>query len=440
MSRYDAIVQPTEESIAFRAHVLERLEAGFDDMADAMFEQILDQVPEFRASHAPGEPADLQSAVRRAAGFFLVVLRENRRLRDSELVALHLIGAQRARLGLSQEALAAGIQVAMRTGYGRLLDAAIGVTGCADDAVRAMGHLSLRLFDFVHEATTALLAGYTEELEQRLTTRVREQAALVDRLLEGSWIDDDEIRNHAKLLGHDVGPPCGLLIVTGGTGQENAGLREVATRIAEAVPGVVEGPIRSAPVPHVVLLAPAGDDAGWAAAQAEADHVATQGGVFVVVAGPVDHLGSLYGVYRRAQRDMVFVRAARGGPGLVAMKDLKAYRILAGAPLEDRLDFVQQILGPLLALSEHKAVELLDTLEGLYDHKGSVADVAAELGVHEKTVRYRLKRVHDVTGLSVDVPGDRLQLDIAVRLRRLAMAEVSPFDDPAWGPPSARRR
>ncbi|MDQ3757643.1 MAG: helix-turn-helix domain-containing protein [Actinomycetota bacterium] len=66
--------------------------------------------------------------------------------------------------------------------------------------------------------------------------------------------------------------------------------------------------------------------------------------------------------------------------------------------------------------------------------------MAAELGVHEKTVRYRLKRVHDVTGLSVDVPGDRLQLDIAVRLRRLAMAEVSPFDDPAWGPPSARRR
>lgn len=440
MSRYDAIVQPTDESAAFRAQVLDRLEASFDEMVDTMFEEILEQVPEFRSMHAPGEPADLQSSVRRAAGFFLVVVAENRRLRDSELVALHLIGAQRARLGLSREALTAGIQVALRVGYGRLLDCALGVTGSGDAAVRAMGQLTLRLFDFVHEATTALAAGYLEEVEQRLTARVREQAALVDRLLEGSWIDDDEIRNHAKLLGYDVGPPCALLIVTGGTGHESAGLRDLATAIAEAVPGAVEGPVRSAPVPHVVVLVPVLDDTSWAAALERADEVAARGSLFVVATGPVDHLGSLYGVYRRAQRDMVFVRAARGGPGVVAMKDLKAYRILAGAPLEDRLDFVQQILGPLLAVSEHKAVELLDTLEALYDHRGSVADVAAELGIHEKTVRYRLKRVQDLTGLSVDVPGDRLQLDIAVRLRRLAMAEVSPFDDPAWGPPSARRR
>ncbi|HEX2039436.1 MAG TPA: helix-turn-helix domain-containing protein [Acidimicrobiales bacterium] len=440
MSRYDAIVQPTEEAAVFRAQVLERLRAGFDDMVERMFEEILDQVPEFRITHAPGEPADLQSAVRRAAGFFLVVLADDRRLRDSERVALHLIGAQRARLGLSREALTAGVQVALRIGYGHLLDCAIGVTGSADAAVRAMGRLSLRLFDFVHEATSALAAGYLEEVEQRLTVRVREQAALVDRLLEGSWIDDDEIRNHAKLLGHDVGPPCALLIVTGGTGQESVGLRDLATAITEAVPGAVEGPTRSAPVPHVVVLVPAPEDSAWAAAQERADEVAARGGLFVVAAGPVDHLGSLYAVYRRAQRDMVFVRAARGGPGVVAMKDLKAYRILAGAPLEDRLDFVQQILGPLLGLSEHKAVELLDTLEALYDNRGSVAEVAAELGIHEKTVRYRLKRVQDLTGLSVDVPGDRLQLDIAVRLRRLAMAEVSPFDDPAWGPPSARRR
>lgn len=439
MSRSDSIVTLTEDAATFRSLVLDRLTADFDDLAERLFEAILDQVPEFRETQVPGDPADLHSAVRRAAGFFLHVLTEDRRLEPSERVALHLIGAQRARLGLSREALAAGIQVGLRTGYRGLLEAALGVEGSAEAAVRAMGQLSLRLFDFVHEATTALTAGYAEEVEQRVTTRVREQAALVDRLLEGSWIDDDEIRNHAKLLGYDVGPPCALLLVTAGTGQDATGLRDLATAITEAVPGALEGPTRSAPIPHVVVLVPVGES-DWDTVQRLADEAAARGGMFVVGSGPVDHLGSLYGVYRRAQRDMTFVRAARGGPGLVAMKDLKAYRILAGAALEDRLDFVQQILGPLLNLSEHKAVELLDTLEALYDHRGSIAEVAGELGIHEKTVRYRLRRVQDLTGLSADVPGDRLQLDIAVRLRRLAMAEVSPFDDPAWGPPSARRR
>jgi sugar diacid utilization regulator len=440
MSRSDSIVVLTDDAAAFRSEVLARLEADFDDLAERMFEEILEEVPEFRETRMPGDPADLHSAVRRAAGFFLRVLTENRRIDSAERVALHLIGAQRARLGLSREALAAGIQVGLATGYRGLVEAAVGVEGTADAAVRAMGQLSLRLFDFVHEATTALMAGYAEEVEQRLTTRVREQAALVDRLLEGSWIDDDEIRDHAKLLGYDVGPPCTLLLVTAGTGQDATGLRDLATALAEAVPGALEGPTRSSPVPHVVLLVPVGGPPDWETTQRLADEVAGRGGMYVVGSDPVDHLGSLYGVYRRAQRDLTFVRAARGGPGMVAMKDLKAYRILAGAPLEDRLDFVQQILGPILNLSEHKAVELLDTLEALYDHRGSVAEVASELGIHEKTVRYRLRRVQDLTGLSADVPGDRLQLDIAVRLRRLAMAEVSPFDDPTWGPPSARRR
>lgn len=440
MTTTDTSGQPIDDPDRFRTAVLDRLDASFKAMVEAMFEDVVAHVPEYRDLQVPGEPADLRSAVQRGAGFFLRSLRENRRLDRAEVTALQVIGAQRARQGLSRETLTVAIQAAMRAGYRQLVHCAIGIPASADTAVRAMGQLSMRLFDFTQDATSALTTGHFQEVEQQVTTRVREQAALVDRLLEGSWLDEDEIRSHAKLLGYEVGPPCGLLMVTKGSGQESGGLREVATAVAAAVPGAVEGPTRSTPIPHVVLLVPVPDDAVWAAAADAADGVAARHGSYVVCAGPVDHLASLYAVYRRAQRDIVFVRAARGAPGVVAVKDLKAYRILAAAPLEDRLDFVQQILGPILALSENKAVELLDTLEALYDHRGSIADVADELHVHEKTVRYRLRRVQDLTDLSVDVPGDRLQLDVAARLRRLAMAEVSPFDDPAWGPPSARRR
>jgi sugar diacid utilization regulator len=425
---------------AFRNEVLDRLEQSLPSIVEAMFEDVLAHVAELRDRKVPGEPADLHSAVQRGAEFFLRTLRDNRRLAATEIVTLEVIGAQRARQGFSRDAMSAAIQAAMRTGYKRLVHCALGIEASSDTAVRAMGQLSMRLFDFVQDATSALTVGYIQEMEQQVTTRVREQAALVDRLLEASWLDEGELRGHAKLLGFELEGPSGVLLVTGGSGQEPAGLRTAATAVAEAVAGAIEGPARSSPIPHVVLMVSAAGDGGWDAVLQAADQVAARHGVFVLAAGPVEHLGSLNAVYRRAQPDMMFLRAARGGPGAVPVKDLKAYRILAGAPLEDRLDFVHQILGPVLQLSEHKAVELLDTLEALYDHRGSVAEVAAELKIHDKTVRYRLRRVQELTGLSSDVPGDRLQLDIAVRLRRLAMAEVSPFDDPAWGPPSARRR
>lgn len=440
MPRTSSIAEPLDDVEAFRKEVLRQLQGTFERMVEAMFTDVVGHVPALRGGRSPGELDDFRSSLDRAGRLFLASLVENRPLDRSEIIALQVIGAQRARQGLPRDGLNAAIQAAMRTGYRNLVECALGVDAPADVAVRGMAVLSLRLFEFVQDATAALLAGYLAEDEQRLTSRIREQAALVDRLLEGSWVDEDEIRTHADELGLQISPPCSLLLVVHGNSHDNGALRLAATRLADVVPGAIEGPTRSSPVPHVVVLVPTTAPALFPDLLTLADETAADQGVHVACVEPVDQLRSLCSVYRRVQRDLVFVAAARSGPGSVATKDVKAYRILACAPLEDRLDFFRQTLEAIFDLSEQKTVELLDTLESLYDHRGSAAGVAAEFGIHEKTVRYRLRRVHELTGLSPDVPGDRLQLDIAVRLRRLAMAEVTPFDDPAWGPPSQRRR
>ena len=431
---------PPADVDAFRVEVLHRLQGTFEALVESMFDDIVGHVPAYQDVITPAEMHDVRSALRRGSGFFLRTLLENRPLDQSEVVALQVIGAQRARHGLPRDGLTAAIQAAMRTGYRRLLECALEVDAPTDVAVRAMGALSMRLFEFVQDATAALVAGYMGEESQRLSARVREQAALVDRLLEASWTDEDEIRSHAKELGFTVEPPIALLLVANGRFQETTALRSTATRLAALVPGAIEGPARSSPVPHVIVVVPEAADSVWATVPKACDQVAAEEGVYVGCGTPVEHLVSVSAAYRRMQSDVLYLSAARTGHGAVAMKDVKAYRILACAPLEDRLDFVRQTLGPIFDLSEGKSIELLDTLESLYDNRGHCAEVAAELAIHEKTVRYRLRRVQELTGLGIDVPADRLQLDMAVRLRRLAMAEVSPFDDPAWGPPSNRRR
>jgi sugar diacid utilization regulator len=424
---------------AFRTEVLQRLGGTFESMVEEMFSDIVGRVPAFQQVRTPGELHDVRSALRRAGQFFVRSLTENRTLEAEEIVALQAIGAQRARQGLPRDGLAAAIQAAMRTGYRSLVASALEVDAPTDVAVRGMATLSLRLFEFVQDATTALLSGYVDEEALRLTSRVREQAALVDRLLEASWVDDEEILGHAKDLGLHVTPPCALLLVTNGAGREPSMLAAVATALTESLPGAVEGPTRSVPVPHAVVLVPDVTGERWDELLDSAEAAAVERNVYLACVEPVEHLRSVAAVYRRVQRDLVYVPAARSGPGAVAMKDVKAYRILACAPLEDRLDFFRQTFDAVFDLSEQKTVELLDTLESLYDHRGQAGEVATELGIHEKTVRYRLRRIEALTGLSVDVPGDRLQLDIAIRLRRLAMAEVAPFEEPVWGPPSRRR-
>lgn len=438
MPESSSTAQSSVEVDAFRAEVLRRLQGTFEGLVDAMFDDIVEQVEAYQRASA-AELDDVRSALRRAGDLFLRSLVECRSLTHDETVALQVIGAQRARRGLPRDGLTAAIQTAMRTAYRRLLECALEVDAPTDVAVRGMGVLTLRLFEFVQASTSALLSGYLGEESERLTARVREQAALVDRLLEASWSDEDEVRSHAKELGVAVEPPVALLLVANGRMPETTSLRTAATRLASRLPGALEGPTRSSPVAHVVVVVSDVTGATAASLLADADEVASAEGVYVGVGEPVERLAAVTSAYRRAQRELPFLAPACTGPGAVVMRNVKAYRILACAPLEDRLDFVAQTLGPIFKLSESKAVELLDTLEALYDNRGHAAEVAAELGVHEKTVRYRLRRVQELTGLSIDVPADRLQLDVAVRLRRLAMAEVAPFDDPGWGPPSHRR-
>ncbi len=45
-------------------------------------------------------------------------------------------------------------------------------------------------------------------------------------------------------------------------------------------------------------------------------------------------------------------------------------------------------------------------------------------------MRYRLNRIEQLTGLSLDVPAQRLHLELAMRLRWVAKAELASLDEP----------
>ena len=65
-------------------------------------------------------------------------------------------------------------------------------------------------------------------------------------------------------------------------------------------------------------------------------------------------------------------------------------------------------------LSALDGSDLMESLASFLTHHGSWDRTAADLGVHRHTVRHRIRKVEELTGLSLDDPEDRLLLHLGV--------------------------
>jgi DNA-binding PucR family transcriptional regulator len=108
------------------------------------------------------------------------------------------------------------------------------------------------------------------------------------------------------------------------------------------------------------------------------------------------------------------------GHRVLAADDLGPGRLFVAngdAPAMER--FVEDVLGALLT-GEQAACELLRTLQCFFDCGRNIRHSAAELNVHENTVRYRLARVHALTGLDVAADAsDQLSVQMSLLVLRL---------------------
>ena len=101
---------------------------------------------------------------------------------------------------------------------------------------------------------------------------------------------------------------------------------------------------------------------------------------------------------------MPFARAEEHLPALVIAADPALAAELA-----------EQRLAPLAALAEGPRARLTETLRAWLDRPGQVQAVAAELGVHPQTVRYRVRQLRELFGDRLEDPEARFELGLALR-------------------------
>ncbi|MQY15984.1 Purine catabolism regulatory protein [Streptomyces sp. RB5] len=117
--------------------------------------------------------------------------------------------------------------------------------------------------------------------------------------------------------------------------------------------------------------------------------------------------------YKQAEQAVSVAR--RRGRVLVEHEDLAAGSVLP--LLAD--DAVQAFADGLLrALREHDATgrgDLVESLRAWLSRHGQWDAAAADLGVHRHTLRYRMRRVEEILGRSLDDPDARMELWLALK-------------------------
>ncbi|MFG1751306.1 PucR family transcriptional regulator [Streptosporangium sandarakinum] len=106
---------------------------------------------------------------------------------------------------------------------------------------------------------------------------------------------------------------------------------------------------------------------------------------------------------------------ARGG-GVVTSDEIYTHALLlATVPGDVRRSFTERTLDPILDYDRRHRSELLRTLDTFLDCAGSWNACAERLHVHVNTVRYRIRRVEELTGRDLSTMTDRVDLFLALR-------------------------
>jgi hypothetical protein len=245
---------------------------------------------------------------------------------------------------------------------------------------------------------------YARAAESRGAWDARLQALLVDALLRGD--SSDVLASRAAALGWADAPPVAVVVGRSPGGDITAVLHAVyraARRAGIEVIGGVHGDRL------VVVMGGATDPVATATA------LAVSFGEGPVVVGPA--VPSLDQATESARAALAGFRAATAWPAAptpVSADDLLPERVLAG-DMEARRRLRHDAYGALVRAGGG----LIETMDAFFANGGVLESAARELFVHPNTVRYRLKRIAEVTGLSPLDGRDAYALRLALTIGRL---------------------
>jgi PucR family transcriptional regulator, purine catabolism regulatory protein len=126
--------------------------------------------------------------------------------------------------------------------------------------------------------------------------------------------------------------------------------------------------------------------------------------------------------FHEARCALEAVRLQNGdGPEVASYEDLGAFQLLLSLQDDDALiSYCRGVLGPVEQGEGDYGDELLRSLDVFIEHNGHWEKAASALYCHRHTLRYRIRRIEQLTGRDFSHARDRIEFWLALRGRELA--------------------
>ena len=335
-----------------------------------------------------------------------------------------------------------GVELARRTGAGARLASTLWGAGTDGSAVvlslvaadELVGFLALRVprggwMDAEEREIAASVAGQTAVAIKKveLIQRLEERNAIKDLLedLAHANATPGELQERAQALGTDLARPHLVLQAVPRPGPSERSWDEVAnlleTGAARAFPGSLFDR-RDAAVRGLLHLGSGDERTAVARLRELHANLNAKHPLAIGVSQRCEGAAAFTTGFEEAEHAVAAAAVVSPHPGVISFDDLGAYKYLLRVSQEGRVrDPRGEALKKLVAYDERHRSQLLYTLEEFLKRRGNIAAAAQTLYVHPNTLRQRLRRIQDLTGLDV-ANEDWLMIEIELKLLRLEHA------------------
>lgn len=266
-----------------------------------------------------------------------------------------------------------------------------------------------------HQASAALaLELAKQQAIQAAEARIR--GDVLRSILSGTIVDPASLQQQAADLGYDLQRPHVALLITPADSSFSAAqiqeqLRRVLLRQQLAAPNLLREDL-------IVCFCPSDEQLGqpYALLHTLASDTPIVAGLSTI-ASTASHWPR---AYDEAEQALLLGRQLFGSRSFTAFSDLGVYRLLLELRSSSELrGFYHQTLGALAEHDRANGGELLHTLDGYFAALGNLHQAAEQLHIHRNTLIYRLRRITEISGLSLKRAEDVLALQIALKAHRI---------------------
>jgi hypothetical protein len=378
------------------AEVADLIEPELETTTDEILATIAREVPDYARPLEGSFGQGVRTGVSEALRQFVELIRSPSGERGPGREVYAALGAGELREGRTLDALQSAYRVGARVAWRRLAAAATR----AGVEPEVLSLLAESIFAYIEELSADSVEGYANARSRLEGERGRRRRELVTLLVRDPPAAEADLRAEAESVGWRVPRTAAALAC------DEERLERLARRLpTDAVAAALDG-IGCAIVP----------DPDGPGRRSELE-LAVEGAKTRAALGPTSALDALGASWSLARATLRAVGAgAIKSPALVRVEDaLTELLLFENAALVERL--AARRLAAFDALTPNARRRMEETALAYVQQQGNAAAMSRALGLHAQTARYRLGRLRELLGDTLDEPDGRFELELALRAR-----------------------